>query len=152
MFDIENYYEFLEKTLKDKPIVLAGRTASNYLGMTLNINCDIEVYVEEYQKDLDLLSFDIYEFKQYLIKDFARLDFIIINGIKCTSINKTIIDLLKIVRKESFEMEYLIDALSFYKWQFGNFQTLKIPKKYRLDFQNAIEEMEEYNYGKLKAR
>lgn len=109
---IYTYNTYLRDLLKDAPCILAYDTAAEYLGLSngTNYHDDAQIYV--------LTPLHIKGTKEYLISSFEDVAHEWRGGLRCTTVNQTINDLLRAdgdnqIIQESLAKVYYLNGESF---------------------------------------
>ena len=121
---ILTYNDYLINLLKGKECILAYDTAADFLGLTNDGDSpEAKIFV--------LTEQNVEDTKQYLIPSFQSKEYIKKDGLLCTTVNQTIIDLLE---KEG-EEQVIIESLSNYYFENGeSFSGLTIPEHLKEKF------------------
>lgn len=109
---IYTYNTYLRDLLKDAPCILAYDTAAEYLGLSngTNYHDDAQIYV--------LTPLHIKGTTEYLISSFEDVAHEWRGGLRCTTVNQTINDLLRAdgdsqIIQESLAKVYYLNGESF---------------------------------------
>ncbi|GHV47667.1 hypothetical protein FACS189499_05570 [Clostridia bacterium] len=143
--DTRNRYtsnrEWFNSVLKDRDVVLCHTSALECLGQ-------FPGYVNETQIDVYSKIREPYEnINCYVVDGFDDLDIVNIAGLRCTSLNQTVNDMLR--DYDVIDEQSLVQALAdYYNRNGGSFNGLQIAAEYADRF-NAIKDwaVEFYDYG-----
>jgi hypothetical protein len=132
--------EWFNSVLSGKDVVLCHTSALECLGQ-------FSGYVNENQIDVYATVREPYEnINSYLVEGFDDLEVVNIGGLRCTSFNQTVNDMLR--DYDIIDEQSLVQALAgFYYRSGGNFDGLRIAQQYADRF-NAIRDwaIEFYDY------
>jgi hypothetical protein len=132
--------EWFRSVLRGKDVVLSHTSALECLGL-------FPGYINENQIDVYATKPEPYENINWnLIDDLNTLDTVTIAGLRCTSVNQTINDMLR--DYDRIDEQSFVEALSRYYYKNGaSFVGLQIPRKYADKF-NSIKDwaVEYYDY------
>lgn len=114
--------------------VLAYDTAADYLGLTNGgYRETVQIFVTEKQ--------DIEGIEQFLVPSLEELECVECNGLACTTVNRTVIDLLERNGDEQIITESLAN---YYDEHGGSFDGLEIPEHLHRRFEKYKEWAMEY--------
>lgn len=121
---ILTYNDYLLNLLKGKECILAYDTAADFLGLTNGgYRPAAQIFVQEEQ--------NIKGTEQTVIPSFSAKEYVEKDGLLCTSVNQTIIDLLE----QRGDEQILTESLANYYFEQGeSFAGLKIPKHLKNQF------------------
>jgi len=132
--------EWFNSALHGRDVVLCHTSALECLGQ-------FPGYVNENQIDIYTTVREPYEnVNQYIVDSFDGIEVVDIAGVRCTSLNQTVNDMLR--DYDVIDEQSLVQALAgFYYRSGGSFDGLKIAPQY-IDRFNAIRDwaVEFYNY------
>jgi len=111
------YNDYLINLLKGVECILAYDTAADFLGLTNGgYNPAAQIFVQKEQ--------NIEGTEQIVIPSFQNKEYMEKDGLLCTTINQTIIDLLE----QNGEEQVIVESLSNYYFEHGeSFAGLQIP-------------------------
>lgn len=115
---IKTYNDYLRNLLSKIDCILALETSADYLGLS---NGGYREYAQIYVTK----KYKIKDTKQIIIPSFSNIEYIEMRGLKVTTINQTIIDMLS----NNCDEQILIESLANYLDEYKNFDGLKIPNK-----------------------
>lgn len=120
-----NFRDYLLKILNDIDCVIAYETASEYLGLFDGYLYDnrISIFVENILDLSNLETENEIKISQFIINDYKNLDFIILDKLKVTSENQTLINLIE----QDGDVQVIQQSLANYYYKHGDFKNLKIP-------------------------
>lgn len=126
---VATYNDYLRKLLNGIPCILAFDTAADYLGLTNGgYREKAQIYVMEKQPATDT--------EQTLIDSFADKECQNRQGLLCTTINQTIVDLLE----RDGDEQIITESLANYYEEHGqSFDGLDIPEHLRSRFEKYSE-------------
>ena len=131
---VVTYNDWLRELLAGVECVLAYDTAADYLGLTNGgYRETVQIFVAEKQ--------DIEGTEQFLVASLEELECVECNGLVCTTVNRTVIDLLEQNGDEQIITERLAN---FYDEYGGSFAGLEIPEHLRWSFEKYKEWAMEY--------
>lgn len=118
------YNDYLIDLLKGKECMLAYDTAADFLGLTNDADSPTaQIFVLKEQ--------DIEGTEQIVIPSFENKEYMEEDGLFCTTVNQTIIDLLE----KNGEEQVIVESLSNYYFEHGeSFEGLQIPKHVQKQF------------------
>ena len=131
------YNDWLRKLLKNVKCVLAFDTAADFLGLTNGgYRTVAQIFVDKRQ--------NIEGTEQILVPSLRALDCEECNGLICTTVNRTIIDLLE----QNGDKQIITESLAnYYEEHDGSFDGLEIPQHLQSIFEKykvwALEYYEE---------
>lgn len=134
---VATYNDYLRQLLNKVECVLAFDTAADFLGLTNGGNRPAaQIFVTRKQ--------NIEGTEQITIPSFKSKEFIEYNGLLCTTVNQTIIDLLE----QDGDEQIITESLANYYEEHGeSFAELQIPKHLKKRFEKysrwAVEYYEE---------
>ena len=120
---VKIYNDYLRNLLLKFDCILCYETAADYLGFS---NGGYREYASIYVTKKQ----DIKGTKEILISSFSNIDYIEKNGLKVTTINQTIIDMLE----NNCDEQIIIESLANYLDEYKNFNALKIPTALKNEF------------------
>lgn len=128
------YNDYLIDLLKGKECILANDTAADFLGLTNGgYRPAAQIFVLKEQ--------DIEGTEQIVIPSFQDKEYVEKNGLLCTTVNQTIIDLLE----QEGDEQILTESLSNYYFENGeSFSGLQIPEHVQKQFDKYSEWALEY--------
>ena len=133
--------EWFRNVLRGKDVVLCHTSALECLGQ-------FPGYVNETQIDVYAKAREPYEnINYYVVDGFDRMDIVDIGGLRCTSFNQTVNDMLR--DYDIIDEQSLVQALAdYYYSNGGSFGGLQIASQYAARF-DAIKDwaVEFYVYG-----
>lgn len=131
---VTTYNDYLRNQLGKIECVLAFDTAADYLGLTNGgYREKAQIYVKKHQMVNDA--------EQITVSSFSDKEYQNVNGLMCTTINQTIIDLLEQNGDEQIITESLAN---FYEEHNESFNELHIPEHLQKRFQKYSEWAKEY--------
>ena len=116
-------YEWFQSVLRDKDVVFCHTSALECLGQ-------FPGYVNENQIDVYATVSETYEnVNWYVVDDFDNIDIVDIAGLRCTSFNQTVNDMLR--DYDVIDEQSLVQALAHYYYRNGgSFDGLRIEPQY----------------------
>jgi hypothetical protein len=133
-------HEWFQSVLRDRDVVLCHTSALECLGL-------FPGYVNEDQIDVYTTTSEFGEiFNQFIVDNYEGIEVVDIDGIRCTSLNQTINDMLR--DYDIIDEQSLAQALAGYYYSNGeSFDGIRIEPQYAERF-NAIRDwaVEFYNY------
>lgn len=131
---VAKYNDYLRDILKNLECILILDTAADYLGLTNGGYRPVANILVKESTGLDGV-------KEKVVDDFAKFDYMDINGLKCTTINQTIIDLLQ----NNVDDQIITECLAnYYDINGESFDGLKIPRHIQKNFQMYCQWAREY--------
>lgn len=125
IMEVITYNDFLRELLSNVECVLAFDTAADYLGLTNGgYRAVAQIFVNKKQ--------DVGGTEQILVPSLEELECEERNGLLCTTVNRTIIDLLEQNGDEQIITESLAN---YYNEHHESFDGLKIPEHLQLGFE-----------------
>ena len=128
------YNDYLRDLLKNLDCILAYDTAADYLGLT---NGGYRPVAQIFSKT----KTGITGVQEKLVDDFQNIEYATINGLNCTIVNQTIIDLLYNDGDEQIIVESLAN---YYDMHNDSFEGLDIPEGLKDRFHKYCEWAQEY--------
>lgn len=116
---IKTYNDYLRNLLSKIDCVLAMETSADYLGLS---NGGYRKYAQIYVTK----KYNIKDTKQIIIPSFSDIEYIEMRGLKVTTINQTIVDMLS---NNNCDEQILVESLANYLDDYKNFDGLKIPSE-----------------------
>ena len=116
---VKTYNDYLRKLLSKIDCILALETSADYLGLS---NGGYRKYAQIYVTK----KYNIKDTKQIIIPSFSDIEYIEMRGLKVTTINQTIVDMLS---NDNCDEQILIEGLANYLDEYKNFDGLKIPNE-----------------------
>lgn len=131
---VATYNDYLRKLLSEIPCILAFDTAADYLGLTNGgYREKAQIFVTEGQPVTDT--------EQIRINSFAEKECLNRQGLLCTTINQTLVDLLE----RDGDEQIITESLANYYEEYGqSFSQLEIPKHLKERFNKYSEWAMEY--------
>jgi hypothetical protein len=131
---VMTYNDQLRNLLSDVECVLAFDTAADFLGLTNGgYRSAAQIFVDRKQ--------NIDGTEQFIVPSLEALEYEERGGLKCTTVNRTIIDLLERDGDEQIITESLAN---YYEENNGSFSDLQIPKHLNAKFEKYKEWAMEY--------
>lgn len=123
------YKDYLRDLLRDKDCILACDTAADYLGLTNGGQRErAKIYVTR--------KLDIPNTEQIFVPSFSSIPVSKHRGLRCTTVNRTIIDLLE----QEGDEQIIMEALSYYYYKHNeSFEGLTIPARLQQSFEKYRE-------------
>lgn len=132
---IYTYNTYLRDLLKDAPCILAYDTAAEYLGLFNG------TFYHEYAQIYVLAPLHIKGTKEYLISSFEDVAYEWRRGLRCTTVNQTITDLLR----ADGDNQIIQESLATVYYDHGeSFDSLQIPEELRAAFDHYKDWAVEY--------
>lgn len=122
---IKTYNDYLRKLLSKIDCILALETSADYLGLS---NGGYRKYAQIYVTK----KYNIEDTKQIIIPSFSDIEYIEMRGLKVTTINQTIVDMLS---NDNCDEQILVESLANYLDEYKNFDGLKIPNELENHFE-----------------
>lgn len=131
---VATYNDYLRELLSEIPCILAFDTAADYLGLTNGgYREKAQIFVTEEQPAIDT--------EQIRITSFSDKECQNQQGLLCTTINQTIVDLLE---KDGDEQIITESLANYYEEHGQSFSQLKIPEHLKERFEKYSEWAMEY--------
>lgn len=131
---VVSYNDYIRRLLENVDCVVALETAADYLGLS---NGGYRPYVQIYVKN----TVGIEGVREYVVDDFDKMEYASINGLKCTTENQTIVDLMESNGDEQIITESLAN---YYDMHGESFAGLSIPEHLLSGFQKYCQWAMEY--------
>lgn len=128
------YNDYLRQLLSACECILAFDTAADFLGLTNGGNRSVaKIYVTKKQ--------NVEGTQQIIIPSFSRIDYEEYHGLLCTTVNRTISDLLE----QDGDEQIITESLANYYEEHGeSFEGLKIPGHLKKQFEKYSSWAKEY--------
>lgn len=132
---IRSFFEIVKETIKDYNCIVAHESAADIMGLS-NGGYREKIHVYSFEK----INNPVLEC--HIISSLDEIDYFDFHGIRCTSINQTIIDLLN---SSSTDEQILIETLANYYYENNqSFDNLNIPQMLNHSFQKYKDWSVEY--------
>lgn len=128
------YNDYLRNLLKNLECILALDTAADYLGLT---NGGYRTFANILVKR----STGLEGVREMIVDDFDKLDYMNLNGLNCTTVNQTIVDLLQNNADDQIITECLAN---YYDVHGESFSGLRIPEHLQEKYQMYCQWAKEY--------
>lgn len=132
--EVAIYNDYLRNLLGNLECILAFDTAADYLGLTNGGHRPVAQIFSKQKTGIEGV-------KEKIVDDFQDIEYTNINGLNCTTINQTIVDLLQNNGDEQIIVESLAN---YYDLHNASFEGLHIPEKLVGRFRKYCEWAQEY--------